>query len=40
MKKLLKYFDGYKLISILALLFKLIEALLELMVPLNCGTDY
>ena len=34
MKKLLKYFDGYKLISTLAPLFKLIEALLELMVPL------
>jgi len=34
MKKLLKYFDGYKLMSVLAPLFKLTEALLELLVPL------
>ena len=34
MKKLLKYFNGYKLMSFLAPLFKLIEALLELTVPL------
>ena len=34
MKKLLKYFEGYKLMSVLAPLFKLAEALLELTVPL------
>lgn len=34
MKKLLKYFDGYKLMSVFAPLFKLSEALLELTVPL------
>lgn len=34
MKKLLKYFHNYKLISALAPLFKLLEALLELLVPL------
>lgn len=34
MKSLLKYFEGYKLMSVLAPLFKLIEALLELTVPL------
>jgi ATP-binding cassette subfamily C protein len=34
MKKLLKYFHGYKLMSVLAPLFKLTEALLELTVPL------
>lgn len=34
MKNLLKYFRGYKLISFLAPLFKLFEALLELLVPL------
>lgn len=34
MKKLLKYFKGYKLISVLAPLSKLVEALLELTVPL------
>ncbi len=34
MKKLLQYFHGYRLISALAPLFKLIEALLELTVPL------
>lgn len=34
MKNLLKYFHGYKLISVLAPLFKLFEALLELLVPL------
>ena len=34
MKKLMQYFHGYKLISALAPLFKLIEALLELTVPL------
>lgn len=34
MKKLLKYFEGYKLMGLLAPLFKLLEALLELSVPL------
>lgn len=34
MKKLLKYFEGYTLMSLLAPLFKLAEALLELTVPL------
>lgn len=34
MRKLLKYFHGYRLISVLAPLFKLFEALLELSVPL------
>ena len=34
MKNLLKYFRGYKLISFLAPVFKLLEALLELLVPL------
>lgn len=34
MKNLLKYFRGYKLISVLAPVFKLLEALLELLVPL------
>ncbi len=34
MKKLLKYFKGYRIISALAPLFKLFEALLELLVPL------
>ncbi len=34
MKNLLKYFQGYKIISLLAPLFKLFEALLELLVPL------
>lgn len=34
MRNLLKYFHGYKLISVLAPLFKLFEALLELLVPL------
>lgn len=34
MKKLLNYFEGYTLMSILAPLFKLFEALLELTVPL------
>lgn len=34
MKKLLKYFHGYKLMSVLAPFFKLSEALLELTVPL------
>lgn len=34
MKKLLKYFQGYRLMGILAPLFKLIEALMELTVPL------
>lgn len=34
MKKLLKYFNGYKLVSILGPLMKLGETLLELMVPM------
>lgn len=34
MKNLLKYFKGYRIISALAPLFKLFEALLELLVPL------
>ena len=34
MKNLFKYFRGYKLISVLAPVFKLLEALLELSVPL------
>ncbi|MDN6196470.1 MAG: ABC transporter ATP-binding protein, partial [Atopostipes suicloacalis] len=34
MKNLLKYFKGYKLMSVLAPVFKLLEALLELLVPL------
>lgn len=33
MKRLLKYFDGYKLPSFLGPIFKLVEALLELLVP-------
>lgn len=33
MKRLLKYFDGYKLPSFLGPTFKLVEALLELLVP-------
>src|SRR5699024_4169865 len=34
MKKLLKYIQGYRLMGILAPFFKLIEALMELTVPL------
>lgn len=34
MKNLLKYFKGYRIISVLAPVFKLLEALLELLIPL------